>query len=135
MFEMRSSTQHPRSSKFRRRLTAFVLIALGFAGSFILFQKAGNEEMNRVRDDVKRRAETRHTLIRQNLDDYVENLNSLRMLFGIQRFISLEKFQILSRNIMARHPGYTTIAWVPKVARDERAYYEKHGQRVITPDF
>jgi PAS domain S-box-containing protein len=90
-----------------------LLMAVGIAASYALYREARHGEDLRVREDVKRRADTRHILIRETMDGYVEGLHSLRNLIGALDVIDAAKFQVIARDTMQRHPGLHALQWVP----------------------
>jgi PAS domain S-box-containing protein len=98
---------------FRSRLSVVLLMAVGIAASYALYREARHGEDLRVREDVKRRADTRHILIRETLDGYVEALHALRNLVGALDIVDADKFQVIARDTHARHPGFHALQWVP----------------------
>ncbi len=80
---------------------------------------ARRSEDLRVREDVKRRADTRHILIRETMEDFVDALRSLRNLLGALDVVEESRFQLLARDAMERHPGYDAIHWVPLAGGDD----------------
>jgi PAS domain S-box-containing protein len=113
----------------RSRYAMLGMVLLGVTASLVLYKEARDNETQRVRDDVKRRADTRHTLIRENLNGYVEGLYNLRNLFRLLRVAGLEKFRLMAQDTLERHPGFSSIQWVPIVTHADRAEVEAHGQR------
>ena len=98
---------------FRTRFSVVLLVVVGLLASFALYREARRNEDLRVRDDVKRRADTRHILIRETLDGYVESLHALRNLLGALELVDAGKFKLVARDAIARHPGFQAIQWVP----------------------
>ena len=98
---------------FRSRYAVPVMVLLGLAASFAVAYEARDNEELRVREDVKRRADTRHILIRDNIQGYVEGLYSLRNLLGVHEEVTSDKFRVVARDAIVRHPGYDGIQWIP----------------------
>jgi PAS domain S-box-containing protein len=98
---------------FRSRLAGVLLVVVGLAASAALYIEARRNEDLRVREDVKRRADTRHILIRETIEGYVESLHSLRNLVGALAIVEADKFNVIARDAIARHPGFHALQWVP----------------------
>jgi len=92
------------------------MVLLGISASFALFFEARRGEDLRVREDVKRRADTRHILIRTTMNGYVEGLHTLRNLIGSLGILNPAQFKLLARDTLDRHPGYDAIQWVASPA-------------------
>jgi PAS domain S-box len=97
----------------RGRWALPVLVLLGLGITAVLFWGARRNEDLRVREDVKRRADTRHILIRETMEDFVDALRALRNLLGALDVVEESRFRLLARDAMERHPGYDAIQWVP----------------------
>ncbi|ATC63191.1 hypothetical protein CMV30_04040 [Nibricoccus aquaticus] len=120
---------------FRRRLSVVLLVAVGLAASYALYLEARRNEDLRVREDVKRRADTRHILIRETMDGYVEGLHSLRNLTGALDLIDADKFQLIARDTMERHPGFHALQWVPCPAAPDTSATASHSLTYLPVQF
>ncbi len=97
---------------FRTRFSLVLLVTVGLAASYALYLTARRSEDLRIREDVKRRADTRHILIRETMDGYIEGLHSLRNLIGALDIVDEHKFQLVARDTMQRHPGFYALQWI-----------------------
>ena len=122
------------SAFFRSRSAVWSLVLLGLVCSAWMYGTAKNDEANRIVDDMKRRADMRHTLTRETINGFVESVHALRDFIGMQPAISAEQFRVLSQNAIQRHPGFLHLQWVPLVPHSEREHFEAN-RRVLSPNF
>jgi PAS domain S-box-containing protein len=98
---------------FRSRLTVGLLVVVGLVASCALYVETRRSEDLRLREDVKRLADARHILIREKIGGYIESLHCLHNLVGALAIIEADKFHLIARDAIARHPGFHALQWVP----------------------
>jgi PAS domain S-box-containing protein len=101
---------------FRGRFAVPLVVILGLVATTVLFFEVRRTEDMRIREDLKRRADTRNILIRGTIDSYIESLHALSNLMGIADMTKGEKFGRIARDTINRHAGFSAIQWVPVVA-------------------
>ncbi len=113
---------------FRSRYTLAVMVVLGVGGAFFLYQEADQNETARARDEMSRRSDAQHVLIRGRINAFAESLYSVRSVLRIHSSLSPDSFFLLSRDVIERHPEFQALAWVtpsdsgPRAAPSSRPY-------------
>jgi|GEM_PF-820024 len=120
---------------FRTWYAVGAATAVGLLATYAVFQWEDSKEEIQLRADLRQRANAEYPLIRESLVSYIEGLESLRNLFGLQRFTSVGKFRAMAQALMEKHPAYSELRWIPSVKESERSLYEQQGQQVLSLDF
>lgn len=120
---------------FRTWYAVGTATAVGLLATYAIFQWENSRERDRLRADLRQRANAEYPLIRESLVGYIDGVESLRNLFALQRFTSIGKFRALAQALIDKHPAYSELRWIPAVKDTERALFEKQGVQVLAPDF
>src|SRR4051812_1908709 len=91
---------------FRSRFTLAIMVVLGVAGAYFLYRQAEENETTRAREEMSRRADAQHVVIRTSINAFAESLYSVRSVLRIQASLSPDRFFLLSRDVMQRHPEF-----------------------------
>jgi PAS domain S-box-containing protein len=101
---------------FRGRFAVPLVVILGLAATIALSFEVRHTEDMRIREDLKRRADTRNVLVRETVVGYIESLYALRTLMSVVDTMQSGDFSRIARDTMLRQPGFSAIQWVPIVA-------------------
>jgi PAS domain S-box-containing protein len=70
----------------------------------------------------------RSTGFARELDETIEEVEHLRLLFLIREEVTRDQFGIFARGITGRHTAIVAVEWAPRVAADERDAHEREAR-------
>ncbi|MHB8520159.1 MAG: CHASE domain-containing protein [Limisphaerales bacterium] len=116
-------------SRFYPYLGAALAAGLGVAlslGTFLLLR-----ENDRARAEAEfRRAVSHHVRLLQQARDNTELvLLAIRSVFHFSDEMQREPFRRIVDTLLEAHPGFSSLAWVPRVPASERAAFENAARR------
>lgn len=115
------------------RLALWAIIAVGLAGSVVMFVHARGIEHARIDAEFSRRTVLHHAMVRETFSRYEDALFGLRTLFVVESDISRTKFVRATERLEERIPGVRAFEWVAAVSRENRAAAEDNLRANYAP--
>ena len=106
------------------RLALLAVVIVGAAASVLVFRQARSREQLAMENELERRADVHHTLVRELFGQYDAALFGLRSLVVVNGNIASADFIRAARPLLERNPGVRAFEWVPAVSRENRAAVE-----------
>ena len=119
----------PSRSARRRYLPTGLAAAAGLALTAIGFYSADGFYQDEARRDFDRPAAQYAGGIAKSIDRYLEVVNSIGAFMAAAKEFDRWEFFSLAKKSLPRYPGLEAIAWIPKVAGDQRDVFESEAQR------
>jgi CHASE1-domain containing sensor protein len=105
------------------------IVAVGIvsvAASVAVWHLTRASEHRALVEEFSSRAHNQATILQGGVDDYLDELRSVRALFDSSNSpVSREQFESFSNSLIAGHAAILNIAWIPRVRREERATHER----------
>jgi two-component system cell cycle sensor histidine kinase/response regulator CckA len=133
-----------RASRLRpsQLIPGLVLGVLGGAITFFAFRQAQTWEINRATHEFERRAGNTAAALQRSIDDHVELLRTLALVWEATAGSSMWKGgrpePAMSRMLpgyASRYIGLESVSWAVQVAQSQRAAYEQEAQRALGTRF
>ncbi len=109
-------------------VSTWLVLGIGLIGaglSLAVYRYNVRLRAARIETEFSRRVETRTALTRETLNYYVSGIYALRSLFQGSSYVQPAEFRVVATEILARVPGIAALEWVPRVAGQDRAVFEK----------
>src|SRR4051794_9429184 len=74
--------------------------------------------------DFSTRADSYRSVLQAGIDDYVDRIQAIQVLFGTMGTIPREQFLDFSNALLLGHPAILAVSWVPRVTQEQRAEHE-----------
>ena len=101
----------------------------GLVFSGVVAKVVRDQERERFESEFERQAQIQTRAMEVAVHGFEECLFALRVLFDSSDDVRVEEFRRAAADLRARHPGIELLAWMPRVAREERAAFEAGAMR------
>lgn len=105
-------------------MTAFILVTL-------LFTRASYWENQEIHHNFLEHAEIAHRDLEAQFARHIEVLHSIERLFVTTDVINQQQFSDFVKPTLESHTGIQALAWMPRVARVQRADFETLSSRLL----
>ncbi|HSR69301.1 MAG TPA: CHASE domain-containing protein [Acidobacteriota bacterium] len=124
-----------RQPATREYLTACLVLLAGVSLSIAAFAALRTWENDKIRNDLERAAEERVAEIKRQMEDSLSTLHSMTAFHDATGGFSREEFRRFVTPALHRSSIVQSLAWVPRVAAEERRKYEDAARRDGFRDF
>lgn len=118
-----------------KRLIVTFTSVLGGIAIFLLLktsqleqQQLRKELFNQSKAEVKR-------LIQDEIDEVINNVNSLSALFKADRYVSSAEFNLFSESIFKEESSVRALEWAPIIKQTHRSEFEQENKDLFTQNF
>ena len=125
-----AAAAYARANFFLRgHLPSALVLMLGVLISGTGFLLASNFYQNRSQQAFDRPAAHYTAILSQEIDRYLEVINSLGTFMAASNEVDRWEFFNLVGKSLPRFPGIQALVWVPRVPAEKRTEYEKQGEK------
>ncbi len=125
-----AAAAYARANFFLRgHLPSALVLMLGVLISGTGFLLASNFYQNRSQQAFDRPAAHYTAILSQEIDRYLEVINSLGTFMAASNEVDRWEFFNLVGKSLPRFPGIQALVWVPRVPAEKRTDYEKQGEK------
>ena len=118
----------------KRLFVSFTSILGGLA--ILLLLKTSQHEQQDYRQALFNQSKTEvERLVLAEVDDVVNNINSLAALFKAREKVSLTEFNLFSEGILEQGSSVRALEWAPIVPFADRAGFEQESRKALKKDF
>ncbi len=114
---------------------AVLVFFLSLFLSLAAFTATRTSEQKRRESEFKERARRPAAAVQQNIDLYLEEIQSIGKFYAASRLVERGEFQAFVQGILSRRRAIEALEWAPRVGLAERAAFEAEAQREISGDF
>lgn len=123
------------TDKIKSYIFPLIIVGIGIFTSFYIFLQARELGHLKRMEAFELEAKTHIFSLEEKLLASIEVLTAMKAFVENQDQMDFAKFQKFSASLMARHAELQAIAWIPRVANNERAQYEQAMSRYGYTDF
>jgi PAS domain S-box-containing protein len=128
-------------SFFGLRLTGNQIVSLTLVGSLgislavFAYVSLKHLEEERIRVELRKRADVHVTNLQERIDDYLDEITSLESFYQSSEYVTRDEFTTFAKTIMKHEVGIRALEWIPYVPGPERNAYEQRARQDGLPDF
>lgn len=123
------------SLRARRYGPALLVFFLSLFLSLAAFTATRTSEQKRRESEFKERARGPAAAVQQNIDLYLEEIQSIGKFYAASQLVERGEFQAFVQGILSRRRAIEALEWAPRVEGAERTAFEGEAQREISGDF
>ncbi|WP_428357504.1 CHASE domain-containing protein [Methyloprofundus sp.] len=112
-----------------------IAVATGLFLGLSLFSVLHHNFQETVYTKFKAAVQSHVKSIEYGITPYLESLYSIRAGFDASSFIDRGEFHNLVARLTRQYPGIIALQWVPRVAKSQRAQFEKNATDTLQMDF
>ena len=116
-----------------RQITLPLCLAFTLVVVFFIYTNAW--EQDRIDSDFKRRTDRLAQQLRENFNNYIDILHSVKHFYASSAPITRQQFQTYVSRWFPRYPGIRAISWSPRILESERANYEQAARQAGLSNF
>jgi signal transduction histidine kinase len=123
------------SLRARRYGPALLVLILSLFLSLAAFTATRTSEQKRRESEFNERARGPAAAVQQNIDLYLEEIQSIGKFYAASRLVERGEFQAFVQGILSRRRAIEALEWAPRVEGAQRRAFEAEAQREISGDF
>ncbi len=123
------------SPRARRYGPALLVFMLSLFLSLAAFTATRTSEQKRRESEFKERARGPAAAVQQNIDLYLEEIQSIGKFYAASRLVERGEFRAFVQGILSRRRAIEALEWAPRVAGPQRRAFEAEAQSEISTDF
>lgn len=110
------------------RAATWTVLLLGPFLGWVTFHAASGFELEKAQSAFDAHISERAALLQKEVFDIAEDLHHIRAFFISRKGVTREDFRIFVREVLESHPSIRALAWVPRIAPQERRGQEARVQ-------